>query len=62
MCQDRDGGLLATVGISSFAWLDAILILSSQNPFLLDKETEGWEVKTCALGTWLPNFFDHVPR
>ena len=54
-------GLLTTVGISSFAWLDTILILSSQNPFLVDKESEGWEVKTCALGMRLPNF-EHFPR
>lgn len=34
------------------------MLVSSQNTFLVEEETEAWEVKLCALGMWLPNFSD----
>lgn len=57
--QERDGDSRqprdAPPGISSFARLDAVLLVSSQNPFMLH---EAWaqEVRLCALSVWLKLF------
>ena len=61
MCQDRGKGSRQP-GKSSLGSpaLPGLVLVSSQNIFLEEEETEAWEVKLCVLGMWLPNFSDHV--